>query len=87
MLAAEVVYRVRAYDTPDDPFLDDTATPGFRYGDDLGLVVSDDGVIVDRGTVRRRGGHPSGGCRSSTCATASCCRGWWTPTSTSPRCG
>ncbi|RYC04889.1 guanine deaminase [Nocardioides zhouii] len=46
MIAAEVVYRARAYDTPDDPF---TTGAGFRYGDDLGLVVSDDGVIVDRG--------------------------------------
>jgi guanine deaminase len=47
MDAPEVVYRARAYDTPDDPFA--VAAPGFRYGDDLGLVVSDDGVIVDRG--------------------------------------
>lgn len=46
MISAEVVYRVRAYDTPNDPF---TTGAGFRYGDDLGLVVSDDGVIVDRG--------------------------------------
>ena len=46
MNVAEVVYRARAYDTPEDPF---TTGAGFRYGDDLGLVVSDDGVIVDRG--------------------------------------
>ena len=49
MNTPEVVYRVRAFDTPDDPFLDHVAAPGFRYGDDVGLVVSDDGVIVDRG--------------------------------------
>jgi guanine deaminase len=49
MRSAEVVYRVRAFDTPDDPFADGIAAPGFRYDDDLGLVVSDDGVIVDRG--------------------------------------
>ncbi len=46
MLDAEVVYRARAYDTPEDPF---TTGAGFRHHDDLGLVVSDDGVIVDRG--------------------------------------
>lgn len=49
MTPAAVVYRARAYDTPDDPFDPATAAPGFRYDDDLGLAVSDDGVIVARG--------------------------------------
>ena len=44
---AGVVYRARAYDAPDDPFT--TSGPAFRYDDDLGLAVSDDGVITDRG--------------------------------------
>ena len=47
MIATEVVYRARAYDTPEDPF---TTGAGFRHDDDLGLVVSGDGVIVDRGS-------------------------------------
>ncbi len=45
MIAPEVIYRARAFDTPEDPF---TSDAGFRYDGDLGLVVSD-GVIVDRG--------------------------------------
>ncbi len=45
MIATEVIYRARAFDTPEDPF---TSGAGFRYEGDLGLVVSD-GVIVDRG--------------------------------------
>ena len=45
---AEVLYRARAYDTPDDPFADAPA-PGFRYDDDLGIAVDGDGVIVARG--------------------------------------
>jgi guanine deaminase len=45
---AEVLYRARAYDTPDDPFTAADA-PGFRYDVDLGLAVDGDGVIVDRG--------------------------------------
>lgn len=49
MRSAEVVYRARAYDTPDDPFAAGAAAPGFRYDDDLGLAVSTDGVIVARG--------------------------------------
>ena len=47
MTPAAVVYRARAYDTPADPFT--SGAPGFRYDDDLGLAVSDEGVIVDRG--------------------------------------
>ena len=49
---AEVLYRARAYDTPDDPFSHAASHdpgPGFRYDDDLGLAVDGDGVIVDRG--------------------------------------
>ncbi len=49
MTAGGVLYRARAYDTPDDPFADDTARPGFRYDDDLGLLVSPEGVITARG--------------------------------------
>ena len=49
MRSTRVVYRARAFDTPDDPFADSATAPGFRYDDDLGLVVSDDGVIVVRG--------------------------------------
>ena len=49
---ARVLYRARAYDTPDDPFVDGAAAPGFRYDDDLGLAVSDDGVILARGPFR-----------------------------------
>lgn len=44
-----VVYRARAYDTPDDPFAEGAVAPGFRYDDDLGLAVAEDGVIVARG--------------------------------------
>ncbi len=47
MRFAAVVYRARAYDTPDDPFV--AAEPGFRYDDDLGLAVSAAGVITARG--------------------------------------
>lgn len=36
-----VLYRARAYDTPEDS--------AFRYDDDLGLAVSDDGLITARG--------------------------------------
>ena len=42
-----VVYRARAYDAPDDPFTG--SGPGFRYDDDLGLAVDDEGVITARG--------------------------------------
>ncbi len=49
-MTARVLYRARAYDTPDDPFAGGAAAPGFRYDDDLGLAVSDDGVIVARGS-------------------------------------
>ena len=49
MTTGRVLYRARAYDTPDDPFSDGAASPGFRYDDDLGLAVSDDGVITARG--------------------------------------
>ncbi|HSU01680.1 MAG TPA: guanine deaminase [Nocardioides sp.] len=49
MTAAVVVYRARAFDTPTDPFAEGTPAPGFRYDDDLGLAVSDDGVILARG--------------------------------------
>jgi guanine deaminase len=48
---AGVVYRARAYDAPDDPFT--SSGPAFRYDDDLGLAVSDDGVITDRGPFAR----------------------------------
>ncbi|WP_107705679.1 guanine deaminase [Nocardioides allogilvus] len=41
MRPTEVVYRARAFDTPDDS--------GFRYDDDLGLAVSSEGVITARG--------------------------------------
>jgi guanine deaminase len=44
-----VLYRARAYDTPDDPFVGGATAPGFRYDHDLGLAVSDDGVILARG--------------------------------------
>ena len=44
-----VLYRARAYDTPVDPFTEAADSPGFRYDDDLGLAVSDDGVITARG--------------------------------------
>ena len=44
-----VLYRARAFDTPLDPFGEGAGSPGFRYDDDLGLVVSDDGVITARG--------------------------------------
>ena len=44
-----VLYRARAYDTPDDPFSDAAEGPGFRYDDDLGLAVSDEGLITARG--------------------------------------
>ena len=47
MTGAGVVYRARAYDAPHDPFT--TSGPAFRYDDDLGLAVSDEGVITDRG--------------------------------------
>lgn len=54
-----VLYRARAYDTPHDPFGDDAGSPGFRYDDDLGLVVSDDGVITTRGPFEAvAGAHP-----------------------------
>lgn len=43
-----VLYRARAFDTPDDPFVASDG-PGFRHDDDLGLLVSDDGVIRARG--------------------------------------
>lgn len=46
-VAVAVVYRARAYDTPDDPFV--APDPGFRYDDDLGLAVSKEGVITSRG--------------------------------------
>ncbi|MCW2832537.1 MAG: guanine deaminase [Nocardioides sp.] len=49
MIPGEVLYRARAYDTPDNPFTDGLARPGFRYDDDLGLVVSAQGVITARG--------------------------------------
>jgi guanine deaminase len=48
-MSTPVVYRARAFDTPDDPFGDGASAPGFRYDDDLGLAVSDDGVILTRG--------------------------------------
>jgi guanine deaminase len=47
---ARVVYRARAYDTPCDPFAPEAVDPGFRYDDDLGLAVSDGGVILTRGS-------------------------------------
>ncbi len=47
MRSVAVVYRARAYDTPDDPFV--APGPGFRYDDDLGLAVSEEGVITSRG--------------------------------------
>lgn len=50
MTTARVLYRARAYDTPDDPFAAGAAAPGFRYDDDLGIAVSGDGVIVARGS-------------------------------------
>lgn len=49
MTSVEVLYRARAYDTPEDPFADGTPAPGFRYDDDLGLAVSSEGVITARG--------------------------------------
>jgi guanine deaminase len=49
MTSVEVLYRARAYDTPEDPFAAGTPAPGFRYDDDLGLAVSSAGVIVARG--------------------------------------
>lgn len=49
MTPGEVLYRARAFDTPDDPFSDGAPSPGFRYDDDLGLVVSAEGVITGRG--------------------------------------
>ena len=49
MTPGGVLYRARAFDTPDDPFSDGAQTPGFRYADDLGLAVSDAGVITNRG--------------------------------------
>ena len=48
-MSTAVVYRARAFDTPDDPFGEGATAPGFRYDDDLGLAVSDDGVILARG--------------------------------------
>ena len=48
MTSVAVVYRARAYDTPDDPFV--APGPGFRYDDDLGLAVSAEGVITARGS-------------------------------------
>lgn len=42
-----VVYRARAYDTPDDPFL--APDVGFRFDDDVGLAVSSEGLITARG--------------------------------------
>ncbi len=47
MRSGTVVYRARAYDTPDDPFV--APSPGFRYDDDLGLAVSEEGMITSRG--------------------------------------
>ncbi len=44
-----VLYRARAFDTPDDPFAARGDGPGFRHDDDLGLLVSDEGTIVARG--------------------------------------
>lgn len=53
-----VLYRARAYDTPLDPFTA-SSDPGFRYDDDLGLLVSDDGVITARGSFAAvAGAHP-----------------------------
>lgn len=49
MTPAPVLYRVRAYDAPHDPFAEDATGPGFRYDEDLGLAVSSDGVITARG--------------------------------------
>lgn len=43
-----VLYRARAYDTPHDPFGHGAGSPGFRFDDDLGLAVCDDGVITAR---------------------------------------
>ncbi|MDR7251660.1 guanine deaminase [Nocardioides sp. BE266] len=40
MSSAGVLYRAHAFDAPDDS--------GFRHDDDLGLLVSDDGVILAR---------------------------------------
>jgi guanine deaminase len=55
---AAVVYRARAYDAPDDPFT--TSGPAFRYDDDLGLAVSDDGTITTRGPFATvAAAHPS----------------------------
>ncbi|PUA81777.1 guanine deaminase [Nocardioides currus] len=48
-MSTSLLYRARAYDTPHDPFTEAATEPGFRYDDDLGLVVSDDGVITARG--------------------------------------
>ena len=49
MTGTGVLYRAHAFDTPDDPFDAATTGPGFRHDDDLGLLVSHDGVIVARG--------------------------------------
>ena len=49
MSGTGVLSRARAFDTPDDPFDAATTGPGFRHDDDLGLLVSDDGVILARG--------------------------------------
>ena len=85
MSGAGVVYRARAYDTPDDPFT--TSGPAFRYDDDLGLAVSDDGVITARGPFASvAAAHPDAPVIDLR-GPASCCPGWSTPTSTSPRCG
>jgi guanine deaminase len=46
---ARVLYRARAFDTPEDPFTAAAPGPGFRYDEDLGLAVSADGVILERG--------------------------------------
>ena len=49
------IYRARVYDTPGDPF----EGAGFRYGDDVGLVV-DDEHIVERGDFATvSAAHPS----------------------------
>jgi guanine deaminase len=59
MRLVEVLYRARAFDTPEDPFADGAARPGFRYDDDLGLAVSSDGLITARGPFARvAAAHP-----------------------------
>jgi guanine deaminase len=49
------IYRARVFDTPDDPF----EGAGFRYGDDVGLVVEDEHVVERGDFAAVREAHPS----------------------------